>query len=173
MHILRCRILALFYPPPPSEALRCIWPTPPLDITLQGPDRLFFCTHSTPFMFPGFLENWVFAILELSFSKNWRFLGKNYLILFFFKHFVVKLLRITLFLGSSELSFWAKTEFSVIFGIWVFENPELSFLVLYKKKACFKKNSSKSIKNSISVNRNWALLIGFHWFKSRQDCIME
>ena len=58
-----------------------------------------------------------------------------YLILSFFKLFLVKFLQITLFLGGLELSFWAKTEFFKILGIWVFENLELSFSVLCKK-AC-------------------------------------
>ena len=66
-------------------------------------------------------------------TKAKWFLGKKYLILSFFKLFLVKFLRITLFLGGLELSFWAKTEFFKILGIWVIENPELSFSVLYKK----------------------------------------
>ena len=51
----------------------------------------------------------------------------------FFKQILVKIFRKTLFLRGLELSFQAKTEFFKIFGIWVFENPELSFSVLYKK----------------------------------------
>ena len=99
--------------------------------------QALFCTHSTPFMFPGFLENWVFAILELSFSKIWKFLAENSLKISFFKQFLVKIFRNTLFLRGLELSFQAKTEFFKIFGIWVFENLELSFSVLYKKKPVF------------------------------------
>ena len=50
-------------------------------------------------------------------TEFFKFLGKNYLILSFFKLFLVKFLQITLFLGGLELSFWAKTEFFEILGI--------------------------------------------------------
>ena len=98
--------------------------------------RLYFCALFTPFMNHEFLENWVFAILELSFwifgtefSQILNFLG-------IFSWFLVKIFGKTQFLSGLKLSFWLKTEFFGIFGNWVFENPELSFLVLYKKKAC-------------------------------------
>ena len=75
---------------------------------------------------------------KLSFLRFWsefsEILGVFILKLSVFLWFWPKISFKNQFLGGLELSFWAKTEFLEIFKIWVFENPELSFLVLYKKK---------------------------------------
>ena len=49
--------------------------------------QAFFCTHFTLFMFQEFLENWVFAFLELSFLKIWGFWAKKFLKLSFLSNF--------------------------------------------------------------------------------------
>ena len=51
--------------------------------------QALFCTHCTQWllMFQEFLENWVFAFLELSFLKIWRFSGENCLKLSFLSNF--------------------------------------------------------------------------------------
>jgi len=80
----------------------------------------FWKTEFLPF------SNWVFWKFEGFWAKNvwnclfWAIFGEN------FHKFIVL-----------ELSFLTKTEFLQIFGIWVIEKTELSFSVLYKKKACF------------------------------------
>ena len=76
------------------------------------------------------LSFWVFGT---EFFKNLGGFGQKSK---FLGWFWLKISLKTQFLIHLELSFWAKTEFSVIFWIWVFENPELSFLVLNQKKAC-------------------------------------
>ena len=77
----------------------------------------FFCTHWTLFMFPQFLENWVFAILELSFPKFCGFWDKNCP---FFRDFCQK--------SPWKPSFWKVWNW-VFFGkSWVFwDFADLSF----------------------------------------------
>ena len=76
-------------------------------------------------------KNWVFRdFLDLSFPKNCGF-WKNFWNCLFWAIFGETFHKFPVL----KLSFLAKTEFLEIFGIWVLEKPELSFLVLYKNEA--------------------------------------
>ena len=81
--------------------------------------QAFFVRCSGYPRYQGFLKNWVFGNLELSFAKFSWFLEKFY----------VK----TGFLTILELGFWLRTWFIKNLVIWVSWKSELGFWVLHKK----------------------------------------